>query len=82
MTGLPARTFRLAGRGQLAEGSFADLVVFDPQTVIDRATYENPKQFSLGINMVFVNGALSWEAGMTSVNRAGRLVAGGMATAH
>jgi N-acyl-D-amino-acid deacylase len=82
MTGLPARTFKLSGRGQLAEGSFADLVVFDPQTIIDRATYENPKQFSRGIDMVFVNGALSWEAGMTSVKRAGRLVSGGAAARH
>ena len=76
MTGLPAGTFRLGGRGLLAKGNFADLVVFDPQTVIDRATYDEPKQLSAGIEMVFVNGTLAYEAGGTSVRRAGRLVGG------
>jgi N-acyl-D-amino-acid deacylase len=76
MTGLSAKTFRLKGRGVLAEGNFADLVVFDPETVIDRATYDNPKQLSAGIDKVFVNGVLAYEAGSTSVKRAGRLVGG------
>ncbi len=76
MTGLSAKTFRLERRGVLAAGNFADLVVFDPQTVIDRATYDQPKQVSAGIDKVFVNGVLSWEAGATSVRRAGRLVGG------
>jgi N-acyl-D-amino-acid deacylase len=76
MTGLPARFFRLNDRGRLAEGCFADLVVFDPETVIDRATYESPKEFSAGIDKVFVAGVLSWEAGATTVRRAGRLVGG------
>jgi N-acyl-D-amino-acid deacylase len=74
MTGLPARSFGLKDRGRLAEGRFADLVVFDPETVIDRATYESPKQFSDGIDKVFVAGVPSWEAGATTVRRAGRLV--------
>jgi N-acyl-D-amino-acid deacylase len=60
----------------LAEGNFADLVVFDPETVIDRATYDNPKQLSDGIDKVFVNGALAYEAGATNVKRAGRLIGG------
>ena len=76
MTGLSAKTFRLKERGVLAEGSFADLVVFDPQTVIDRATYDKPKQLSVGIDKVFVNGVLAYEAGSSSVKRAGRLVGG------
>jgi N-acyl-D-amino-acid deacylase len=76
MTGLSAKTFRLKGRGVLAAGNFADLVVFDPETVIDRATYDKPKQLSAGIDKVFVNGALAYEAGSTSVKRAGRLVGG------
>ena len=76
MTGLSAKTFRLKGRGVLAEGNFADLVVFDPETVIDRATYDNPKQLSAGIDKVFVNGVLAYEAGSTSIKRAGRLVGG------
>ena len=76
MTGLSAATFRLKARGVLAEGNFADLVTFDPETVIDRATYDKPKQLSAGIDKVFVNGVLAYEAGSTSVQRAGRLVGG------
>jgi N-acyl-D-amino-acid deacylase len=76
MTGLSAKTFRLKGRGVLAEGNFADLVVFDPETVIDRATYDKPKQLSAGIDKVFVNGVLAYEAGSTSVRRGGRLIGG------
>jgi N-acyl-D-amino-acid deacylase len=75
MTGLTARTFGLVGRGRIAPGCFADLVVFDPATVIDRATYERPCEPAAGIEHVFVNGVLSWSAGMTTVRRrAGRLL--------
>jgi N-acyl-D-amino-acid deacylase len=76
MTVLTARNFGLAGRGTVAEGNHADLVVFDPATIIDLATYDQPRQFSRGVDKVFVNGRLSWEAGATTVNRAGRLVGG------
>jgi N-acyl-D-amino-acid deacylase len=76
MTGLPARVFKLEGRGRVAEGCFADLVVFDPDAIIDRATYDEPRQFSAGIDAVYVNGVPSWQAGATSVRRAGRLVGG------
>lgn len=76
MTGLSAKTFRLQGRGVLAAGNFADIVVFDAETVIDRATYERPKEISTGIDKVFVNGVLAYEAGSTNVKRAGRLVGG------
>ena len=76
MTGLPAAVFRLKDRGRLAEGFFANLVVFDPATIIDRATYDDPRQLSAGVDKVLVNGRLSYEAGSTTVNRAGRLVGG------
>jgi dihydroorotase/N-acyl-D-amino-acid deacylase len=56
MTGLPAAQMKLAGIGRIAPGYRADLVVFDPETVIDRATFENPRQFPLGIPHVFVGG--------------------------
>ena len=60
MTGLPAHRFGLHDRGVVAVGNYADLVVFDPLTIADRATYENPKEASDGIDHVFVNGQLSW----------------------
>jgi N-acyl-D-aspartate/D-glutamate deacylase len=81
MTGLTAQTFRLHGRGELKEGAFADLVVFDPATILDTATYDDPKRFSAGVEQVYVNGALSWETGATTVRRAGRLVGGNAFTA-
>jgi N-acyl-D-amino-acid deacylase len=58
MTGLPAATFGLNDRGVLKEGLVADVVVFDPERVIDRATYEEPKQWPEGIHYVLVNGEL------------------------
>jgi len=56
MTSLPATTFRLAGRGQVAPGFAADLVVFDPAAVQDHATFEDPHQYATGFNLVLVNG--------------------------
>lgn len=76
MTALPASVFRLRDRGKLQAGYFADLVVFDPATIIDHATYDEPHQLSGGVDMVFVNGVKSYEAGSTSIRRAGRLVGG------
>jgi N-acyl-D-amino-acid deacylase len=76
MTGLTANTFRLRDRGRIAPGAFADLVVFDPATIIDKATYDDPRVVSEGIDEVYVNGALSYAAGKGVVGRAGRLVGG------
>lgn len=56
LTSVAARRFGLKDRGELRAGAFADLVVFDPQTVTDRATYEDPQQPPVGIEQVFVNG--------------------------
>jgi len=56
MTGFPAERFKLAGCGRLARGAPADLVVLDPETVRDRATYEEPHQLPLGIEHVLVSG--------------------------
>lgn len=58
MTYLPAKRLGLKDRGQLAEGFFADVVVINPETVRDYATYENPKQYSTGFDQVIVNGRL------------------------
>ena len=58
MTSLPAAQFRFARRGLLAEGYAADVVVFDPATVADRATFEKPHAYAAGIPFVVVNGVL------------------------
>jgi N-acyl-D-amino-acid deacylase len=75
MTGLSARQFRLAERGTLQVGHFADVVVFDPQAIRDLATFENPMQCSAGIEQVWVNGVLSYTAQARATGvRAGRFV--------
>jgi N-acyl-D-amino-acid deacylase len=63
MTSLPAQTFRLRDRGLVREGMAADLVVFDPATIGDRATYTDPHQFPAGIRWVIVNGQIALEDG-------------------
>lgn len=55
-TAMPADKLRLSGRGRIVEGGFADLVAFDPDTVADNATFENPHQYPTGIPHVMVNG--------------------------
>jgi N-acyl-D-amino-acid deacylase len=66
MTSLPAQTFGLKGRGQLAEGYWADIVIFDADSVIDRATYDSPLLPPEGILYVIVNGVPVLEAGRLS----------------
>jgi N-acyl-D-amino-acid deacylase len=56
LTSLPATNLGLNHRGLLKPGMFADVVIFDPQTIADRATFENPHQYSVGVRDVFVNG--------------------------
>ncbi len=56
MTSLPARTFQLVGRGEIRDGNWADLVVFDPETVKENSTYNDPHHYSSGFKYVFVNG--------------------------
>jgi N-acyl-D-amino-acid deacylase len=60
MTGLSASSFGLKDRGRISRGCYADLVLFDPDTIIDRASFENPAQICDGIISVWVNGKLSW----------------------
>lgn len=63
MTGLPARRLGLADRGRIDVGLVADLVVFDPDTIIDRADFMNPHQYAQGIESVLVNGAVVIDGG-------------------
>jgi len=74
MTSLPAHRMKLTDRGELREGFAADIVVFDPATIADRATYEEPRQHPTGIEYVIVNGQVAAEHGRQTSARAGRLV--------
>ncbi len=76
MTGLPASNVGLKQRGLLREGYFADLTIFDPKTVIDRATFADPNQYPLGINFVIVNGQLEVDKGQRTPAEAGRVLRG------
>ncbi|MBL0373479.1 D-aminoacylase [Rhizobium sp. KVB221] len=82
MTGLTASVFRLRDRGEIRAGAFADLVVFDPARIIDKATYDEPLQYSDGIVSVFVNGVRSYVSGAGVLERAGRLVGGNSDKLH
>ena len=76
MSGLPAATLGLSGRGRLGEGCFADVVVFDPMTVADRATFATPHQLSTGVSEVLVNGIVTIRGGAFTGKLAGRALAG------
>ncbi len=74
MTGLTAGNFGLEGRGLIAEGCWADLVVFDAEAVIDTASYEDPQRPAAGIDAVIVNGEPVWQAGQGTGARPGRML--------
>ncbi len=74
MTSLPAARFGLVDRGVIRPEAFADLVLFDPQTVIDRATFEDPTQPAAGIEVVMVNGTVIWRDGGSTGARPGRVL--------
>lgn len=77
MTALPAERIGLRERGQLRAGWFADVVVFDPETVIDQATFEDPHQYPLGIDWVLVNGQIAVEDGAFTDARGGTVLVRG-----
>lgn len=74
MTSLPARTFRFRDRGLLREGFAADLVLFDPARVQDKATYTQPHQYSEGFDFVLVNGVIMVDNGALTEARGGRIL--------
>jgi N-acyl-D-amino-acid deacylase len=76
-TKLPARTFGLKNRGELREGMFADIVIFDPGTIMDRATFEDPFQRPSGIHHVIVNGVAVISDGAFAGNFPGRILSKG-----
>ena len=69
---LPASTIGMSDRGLIALGMAADIVVFDPNTIIDHATYEDPALPSEGVKHVFVNGVLALKDGAPTGNKTGR----------
>ena len=74
MTSLPAQRLGWKDRGVIREGAFADLVLFDPETVIDRSTFAKPFELPVGIEKVLVNGELVWDAGKPTGSRPGRVL--------
>jgi N-acyl-D-amino-acid deacylase len=85
MTGAPAERLRLEGRGLIKVGAIADIVLFDPKTIVDRSTFTDPALLSTGVVKVFVGGALVWDggrstglgAGQSTVERPGRVLMSG-----
>lgn len=76
LTALPATNLKLRQRGKLASGYFADVVVFDPATVADHATFDKPHQYAVGVEQVFVNGLQVLKDGEPTGVAAGRVVRG------
>jgi N-acyl-D-amino-acid deacylase len=76
LTSLPARNLSLEARGRLAPGYFADVVVFNPDTIQDHATYEKPHQLATGVDDVWVNGVAALSDGVATNAPSGRFVRG------
>ncbi|WP_069129998.1 N-acyl-D-amino-acid deacylase family protein [Rhodohalobacter halophilus] len=76
LTGLPATNLKLNNRGLLKEGYYADIVIFDPETIEDHATFENPHQYATGVEHVFVNGIQVLDNGEHTGESPGRFVKG------
>src|SRR6185503_11971355 len=74
MTSAPADRLKLAGRGRIAAGAIADLVLLNPKTVIDRSTFSDPGILPTGIEKVFVGGQLVWDAGKAQDTRPGKVL--------
>jgi N-acyl-D-aspartate/D-glutamate deacylase len=74
MTSFPANRLGIKDRGMIAEGYVADLVIFDPDRIRDRATYENPRRFSEGIDYVIVNGKILLEKGELKKGQPGKVL--------
>ena len=76
ITSLPAQREHLEGRGLLRPGYFADITIFDPATIIDRATFTKPDQLSEGIDFTIVNGQVEYDHGKLTGATAGKVLRG------
>jgi N-acyl-D-aspartate/D-glutamate deacylase len=76
MSGAVAERLSIRERGELREGMYADVMIFDPATIIDRATYEKPHQLSVGVKYVLVNGTAVVADGKVTGAKPGRIVRG------
>jgi len=76
LTSFPSENLGLTGRGRLKEGYFADVVVFDPATIRDRATFEAPHAYSEGVEQVIVNGSFALRDGKATGQLPGRALYG------
>jgi dihydroorotase/N-acyl-D-amino-acid deacylase len=76
MSSAVATRLAIPDRGILKPGMYADVVIFDPNTIIDKATYEQPRQLSTGVRYVWVNGTLVWHDGEPTGAKPGRIVRG------
>ncbi len=74
MTGLSAKTIGLNNRGLIKEGYKADVLIFDPEDVVETATYENPHQLAKGMQFVIINGKIAKEAGDFTTERSGKIL--------
>jgi N-acyl-D-amino-acid deacylase len=71
MTSMPAARLRLTDRGRIVAGAKADLVLLDAATIVDRSTFERPRELSDGVRMVWVNGVVVWRDGVATRERPG-----------
>ena len=76
MTALPALRLGLKDRGTLAKNNYADIVIFNPATVKDKSTFEEPHQYPEGIFYVIVNGVITVDNGKFTTNRGGNVLYG------
>jgi N-acyl-D-amino-acid deacylase len=76
MTGKSASVFGLEKRGTIDIGNYADLVIFNPETVMDKASYQSPKLHADGIENVFVNGQMVWQNDSSTEKRPGMFLEG------
>jgi N-acyl-D-amino-acid deacylase len=76
MSAFPAQRIGITDRGVLREGLKADIAIFDPATVADRATFEQPHQYAVGVTQVIVNGQVAFEDGKMTAARPGRVLYG------